>query len=421
MTLTGSWYDHSFRGYNYNEDEALKLLFRLRNYNFKYDLNCFTRTNLRINAGFGVKFNQLPPISVQGGNMILPGESADKRTFKQLIGSVYAESSFSLTPKFTVEAGFRLVLADKIYPNDVKTRIDPEPALSVNYRISEEVALKAAASRNYQYYHGVSVFEMIIPFDKYLLSGAKLKPQYADHFSAGFFYTQSENRFEFSIDSYYSLLHNQYRIPISEQIYFYREIEMNPIKGLLKTYGVEISLRKLTGRLNSMVSYTWSNTGIREAEFLKGRTYHPYYHRPHNLVVSANFALRPRIMISSNWVYMSGNPYAYPIGKYELRGRTVPQHDMDKLYNQRMPDYHRLDFSCKFNLDRRKPSRHNLSLTLYNVYSRKNAIFYTYSDIADGDTDKDPNSGYQKRNFSMMEFHFFNIFPSLSYEFKFGK
>lgn len=421
MTLTGSWYDHSFRGYDFSDDKTLQLLFRLRNYNFKYDLTCFTRTNLRINAGLGAKYNQLPPVSVHGGNVILPGESAGKRTYKQLIGSVYAESSFSLTPKFTVEAGFRLIMADKIYPNDVKTRIDPEPALSVNYRISEEASLKAAASRNYQYYHGVSVFEMIIPFDKYLLSGAKLKPQYADHFSAGFYYTQSENLFEFSIDSYYSLLHNQYRIPISEEIYFYRETEMNPIKGLLKTCGVEISLRKLTGRLNGMVSYTWSNIGIREGEFQEGRTYHPYYHRPHNLVVSANFALRPRIMVSSNWVYMSGNPYAYPIGKYELRGRTVPQQDMDKLYNQRMPDYHRLDFSCRFNLDRRKPSKHSLSLSIYNVYSRKNAIFYTYYDIADGDTDKDPNSGYQKRNFSMTEFHFFNIFPSLSYEFKFGK
>ncbi len=421
FTLTGSWYDHSFRGYDFSDDKALQLLFRLRNYNFKYDLTCFTRTNLRINAGIGAKYNLLPPVSVHGGNMILPGESGGKETYKQLIGSVYAESSFSPAPKFTVEAGLRLIMADKIYPNDVKTRIDPEPALSLRYKISEEVSLKAAASRNYQYYHGVSVFEMIIPFDKYLLSGAKLKPQYADHFSAGFYYSESENRFEFSIDSYYSLLHNQYRIPISEEIYFYRDTEMNPIKGLLRTYGVEISLRKLTGKLNGMVSYTWSNIRMREAEFLEGRSYHPYYHRPHNLVISTNYSLTPRILVSANWVYMSGNPYAYPTGKYELRGRTVPLYNDDKLYNQRMPDYHRLDFSCRFNLDRRKPSRHSLSLSVFNVYSRKNVVFYTYYDIADGDTDKDPNSGYQKRFFNMTEFYFFNTFPSLTYEFKFGK
>ncbi|MBN1145465.1 MAG: TonB-dependent receptor [Bacteroidales bacterium] len=421
MTITGSWYDHSFRGYNYNDNEDVHLLFRLRNYNLKYDLTCFTRANLRINAGIGTKYNLLPPVNAQGGSIILPGEPAGKKTYKQLIGSAYAESSFSLSPKLKVDAGLRLIVADKIYPNDMKTRIDPEPSVSVQYAISEETSVKAAGSRNYQYYHGVSVFELIIPFDKYLLSGAKLKPQYADHLSAGFFYSQKDNRFEFSIDSYYSLLHNQYRIPISEDIYYYRETEMNPIKGRLKTYGLEVSFRKLTGKLNGMVSYTWSNSKIRENDFFNGRFYHPYYDRRHNFVLSVNYSLKPRIMVSSNWVYMSGNPYSYPTGKYELRGRTVPLYDSDKLYNQRMPAYHRLDISCRFNLDRRKPSQHSLSISVFNVYSRKNALFYTYNDIADGDTDKDPNSGYQKRYFDMMEFHFFNIFPSLSYEFKFGK
>jgi hypothetical protein len=421
MTLTGSWYDHSFRGYDLNDNETIHILFRLRNYNFKYDLTCFTRTNLKFNTGIGAKYYQIPPVSVKGGNIVLPGETDDKKTYKQLIGSVYAESSFSLTQKFLVEAIVRLVVADKIYPDNMKTRINPEPELSLQYNISEEASLKSAYSRNYQYYHGAPVFEMIIPFDKFFLCGEKLRPQYADHFSAGFFYTQSEDRFEFSVESYYSLLHNQYRIPLDNDVYLYREFKGDPIKGLLKTYGVEFSLRKLTGRFNGMLSYTWSKTSIREDNFFNGRYYSPYYDRRHNFAISMNYTLKPRVVVSLNWIYMSGNPYAYPIGKYELRGRTIPLYDNDKLYNRRMPDYHRLDVSCKLNLDRRTPSRHSLSLSIYNVYSRNNAVFYSYRDIADQNTDNDPNRGYQKRDFNRLEFYFFSIFPSLSYEFKFGK
>lgn len=420
MTLTGSWYDHHFKGRN-QDDVVLPLTLRLRNYGFKYDFTAFTKKNIRINTGVNARYNVLPPTSVENGTFALATARIDKRSYKQLSGTVYAQAEWYLIRNWWVETGLRLVAADKIYPDDVHTRLDPEIILSTRYDLSEENSIKAAYTRNYQYYHGAPVFEVIIPFDRYLMISKKLKPQFADHFSAGFFHSQEDGGLDFSLEAYYSLLYNQYRIPISDEVYLYRDTEMDPVKGRLKTCGLEVSLRKLSGRFNGMVNYTLSDTRIHEHTLSGEMCYHPYYDRRHNLVLTLNYRLKPRILLSSNWVYMSGNPYAFPVGKYELRGRTIPLMDDNRLYNKRMPDYHRLDIGIRFELHRSVPSRHNLTISVYNVYARKNPVFYTYSDIADGNIDKNPNSGYLERNFNMMEFFFFGVFPSISYEFKFGK
>jgi hypothetical protein len=58
---------------------------------------------------------------------------------------------------------------------------------------------------------------------------------------------------------------------------------------------------------------------------------------------------------------------------------------------------------------------------LYNVYAHKNPVFYSYGDVADGNPENNPNSGYNNRSFNMIGYYFFNFFPSFSYEFKFGK
>jgi hypothetical protein len=420
LTLTGSWYEHNFEGYNDN-NTMYELTIMLRNYNLKYDLTFFTQSNNRINIGFSARYNRLPPTHLTGKAITLNQKPGDSRPYEQLVSTVYAEGEFDLAARLSADVGLRLNMAEKLYPNDLKARVDPEPVLSLRYAFSEKAVLKTAYSRNYQYYHGASVFEVIIPFDRYLLAGEKLKPQYADHFSAGFFFSQAKDQLEFSVEPYYSMLHNQYRIPISNEAFFNRDTEENPVKGKLKTYGVEISLQKLSGKVYGMMNYTWSKTSKKEEGTFQGHYFHPYYDRRHNFVVSLNYVARPKILLSSNWVFMSGNPYAFPVGKYELRGRSIPELDRNKLYNRRMPDYHRLDISARFGLDRRNPSRHNLSVIIFNVYAKKNPIFYSFSDIADGDIEQDPNRDYQKRLFSMMEFHFFNVFPSISYEFKFGK
>jgi hypothetical protein len=117
---------------------------------------------------------------------------------------------------------------------------------------------------------------------------------------------------------------------------------------------------------------------------------------------------------------MSGNPYSLPIGKYEIRGVTVPLFDPNNIYNHRMPAYHRLDAGVQLKFGSRKRYKHSLNFSIYNVYARKNHIFYLYQDVLDGDLDKDVNTdSYQEKKFSIVRIYIFQFVPSFSYEFKF--
>jgi hypothetical protein len=223
------------------------------------------------------------------------------------------------------------------------------------------------------------------------------------------------------MESFYSFYRNQYRIPVSNDVFFDRDIDYSPESGEIRAYGLEVSFRKLSGRFTGILSYTLSKTLRKEEEVNQGSYYYAYYDRRHDLVVSLSYKASRRITLSSNWVYMSGNPYSLPVGKYELRGRSVPLYDQQHLYNQRMPDYHRMDISARFGFGKTLPLRHHLTLMLYNVYAHKNPVFYSYGDVADGNPENNPNSGYNNRSFNMIGYYFFNFFPSFSYEFKFGK
>lgn len=421
LCFAGSWYKHSFDGYTGSEDETFQLTIRIRNYNLKYDVSIFTSNNSKIELGLNMRTSILPPTSISRSDVFSEWQTREKHNYIQTTYGSYLHGEFQLFPKINADVGVRLNITSKSRPNNIKTQIHPEPSVFAEYKPTKAVAFKTAYSRNYQYYHGVSVFEMLLPFDKFMMISKTLKPQYADHFSAGIFYAADQHFIEVSAEPYYSIYHNQYRVPVSNDVFFNREPETLPYVGSLKSYGLELSVRKLSGRFTGMLSYTLSKTMRQEDGINRNKYYEVFYDRRHDLVVSLSYQTGPKTILSANWIYMSGNPYALPIGKYELRGRSIPLYDDNQIYNKRMPDYHRMDLSIRMGLGRKLPIRHYLTFMVYNAYAHRNPVFYYYGDVADGNLENDPNRGYKNRAFSMMEYRFFNIFPSLSYEFKFGK
>lgn len=420
LCMTGSWYKHAFDTQT-GEDEVSQLLIRIRNFNAKYDISWYTPKNNKLNFGINVRYNFLPPANITGTVLRSNLIAGDPHVYRQNLYGSYIQGTFHLFRELYADLGLKVNYAYRKYPPKVKNYLRPEPGLGLTYSFNPEISVKSAYSRNYQYHHGIGVFELLLPFDKYMMAGTQLKPQYADHITTGIFCSPENQQIELSVEAYYSIYHNQYRLPVTDNIFFERDIDFTPGHGTIKSFGGEVSLRKLSGRFTGMMSYTLSKTLRKESEINSGSYYFAYYDRRHDLVLSVNFKAGRRTDISSNWVYMSGNPYSLPVGKYELRGRSVPLYDQDHLYNRRMPDYHRLDLSVRYGLGKKMPFRHHLTLMLYNVYSRRNPVFYSYSDVADGDTGKNPNSDYHTRSFSMMGYYFFNFFPSVAYEFKFGK
>ena len=123
---------------------------------------------------------------------------------------------------------------------------------------------------------------------------------------------------------------------------------------------------------------------------------------------------------SANWIFMSGAAISTPESFYEYNGYVVPVYG--EKNNDRLPNYHRLDLSANFRLNRdeSKRFRHNLILNLYNVYGHNNPYFLSFNRIptSGGDfvipADHSVEQARVPTTLSVSE-----IIPSINYQFKF--
>ena len=118
------------------------------------------------------------------------------------------------------------------------------------------------------------------------------------------------------------------------------------------------------------------------------------------------YDITPRINVSATWVYYTGLASTFPIGKYVLNGEIIPLYG--NRNQDRFPAYHRLDIGATFVLKKRKTWEHDLNISVYNLYARKNA----YS--IDLKTDYDKGTTYAEKTY------LFRIVPSITYNFKFS-
>jgi hypothetical protein len=86
-----------------------------------------------------------------------------------------------------------------------------------------------------------------------------------------------------------------------------------------------------------------------------------------------NYDLNKKFSVSASWVFSTGNPVTYPVAKYNVQGNTLFYYS-DRNSN-RIPNYHRLDLSFNYNFRKNEYRRvkQSLNVSLYNVYSRRNA------------------------------------------------
>jgi hypothetical protein len=170
------------------------------------------------------------------------------------------------------------------------------------------------------------------------------------------------------------------------QILMNHHIETDVISSEGHAYGVELMVKKATGKLNGWASYTYSRTFLRQHNELvanpvnRGEWYPTDYDKPHDFKLVGNYKFSQRYSFSLNVDYSSGRPTTVPAGKYydaKLNSYQVYYTDRNSY---RIPDYFRSDVS--FNIE---PSHkltllthHSISIGAYNVTGRKNvySIYY---------------------------------------------
>ena len=151
-----------------------------------------------------------------------------------------------------------------------------------------------------------------------------------------------------------------------------------------KNAGIELYIKKNTGKLTGWVSYTYSRSwqktnGIYDSEKINNNQYFPSdYDRPNNLVINVNYHVSRRWRFSGTFTYSTGRPSTLPEYKFNYQDFQLIYYSDRNKY--RLPDYHRLDVSITLDesLRIKKKWKGSWTLSIVNLYSRENAysVFY---------------------------------------------
>ncbi len=263
------------------------------------------------------------------------------------------------------------------------TKVLFEPRFSMKYIVSENVSIKMGYNRTSQFNQILS--NSTSPFtslEVWAPSGPNIKPQIADQLAVGYFNEFGKRKWMFSMEGFYKRMKNQIGYKEHPNLLYNPLIEGELRFGEVKSYGMEFLLRKKAGKLSGWIAYTWSRALKEFEQINNGEVYPAFYDRPHDVCVNLHYQSSGRWSFSANWFYLSGSAITTPTGFYQANGYTVPIYS--EKNNDRLPDYHRLDFTADFRLNRPgNRYQHNLLFTLYNAYGQNNPFSVNFNKMLD--------------------------------------
>ncbi|MBX7180586.1 MAG: TonB-dependent receptor [Bacteroidia bacterium] len=283
-----------------------------------------------------------------------------------------------------------------------------EPRFSGRISITDKDAFKASYNRTRQYIQVASVAANASPLDTWFPATPNVKPQIADQIAIGYFRNFKENMFEVSVEAYYKWLHNTLDFKDHADVFLNPLFEGELRRGSGKAMGLEVMIRKQTGKLNGWIAYTLSRIQRTTPGINNGQAYAASNDRPHNFTFVGTYAINNRWDVSATFIYYTGAPLTAPAGRFEYQGTQVPV--FTERNGARMPDYHRLDIAATL-YSKEKPKRKwksNWVFGIYNVYNRKNAFMINFKQ-----SETDP-----LKTEAVMTYYFV-IIPSISYNIQF--
>jgi hypothetical protein len=215
------------------------------------------------------------------------------------------------------------------------------------------------------------------------------------------------NAYETSVEFYYKELNNVIDFAEHSNLLLNDKLDGEVRTGKGKAYGLELMVRKNTGKLTGFANYTLSRSERTIPEINHGKTYLAPFDKTHTANIAATYEMSKKCSFSAIFIYATGNPTTYPTGRFEINGEYFPVYS--ERNEDRRPDYHRLDLSFSFvprpNTTKRWKEEWNVSL--FNAYNKKNPWMITLN--------QDRNTG---KPYAEMVY-LFGIVPSITYNVKF--
>jgi len=367
-------------------EASYKISSAIHYYNTKLDFNWLPTNVHTLNFGLNaIKYTIQPGIQEPLGSI---SDVVRKTTTVEngLEMAAYVSDKINFSSPLSAEIGLRF----SQYANlGVTTHWNSslEPRLSLRYSLDEASSLKLNFNRISQFINLVSNTSVMSPTDVYKLSSQNTKPVLCDQVALGYFRNFNHNDLEASAEIYYKKLHNILEYKDGAKLLMNDDLESDLLNASGYNYGVELSMKKNSGRLTGWANYTYSRSmrhtsGILKSEQINGNRYFASgSDQPHNVVLVGNFHLTRRWMVSGTFNYSTGRPVTLPELKYEYDGKQYVYYSERNKY--RLSDYHRLDVAITHNenLKLKRSWKGSWTFAILNLYARKNpySVFYKAS------------------------------------------
>ena len=269
-----------------------------------------------------------------------------------------------------------------------------EPRLGINFKATENSAIKASYNRTRQYIHLISNTTSSLPIDTWRPAGRFIKPGTADQVALGWNRNFANGEWQLSVETYYKTLRDLVDFKNGAQPTGVDNIEVDLMTGRGRSYGIEMQLDKKIGALTGWIAYTYSRSelqvdlGATPEEWINlGEWYRAAQDKPHDIAIVAAYAWKPNISFSGSFIYQTGKPYTYPEARSEFEGIIYPF--ALSRNNSRTPAYHRLDLSMDVKIPNKKNRdwEGSWNFGVYNAYARKNAFSIFFEEELDDNGD----------------------------------
>ena len=259
-----------------------------------------------------------------------------------------------------------------------------EPRIGLRFKLNQISSIKASYGFTRQYQQLISSNTSAMPSDYWKMADNNIKPMNCQQVSAGYFTTVVDEMFDLSAEIYYKTIKNQLDYKNGAVLTMNKAVEQDVLPGEVRSYGLELMVKKNFGNLTGWISYTLSNTEMKvdgqfeEEKINGGRYYKATTHHLHDLSITGSYQITRRWTASANFVFTSGRPVTYPEHKYPILGMEVVSYSDRNKYN--LPAYHRLDLSATYDgfLSKKNKIHPSLTFSLYNAYGHKNiySVYY---------------------------------------------
>ena len=437
-------------------DYALKIKFaglnaktEIKNYNFKYDLKHYVSNDFVLSYGINSIYYNFNPGTVTpfaGMTSVNPYQLEKKYAWEN---AAYISAEHKLSDNLSMTYGLRysnfLRLGKELRNTYADTRpvifneefqvyeeADPtgtiqydsnekiasfdnlEPRFGLSYALDDNQSVKASYNRMSQYIHLISNTASATPLDIWAPSDQYLKPEILDQVAAGYFRNFKDDNYSLETEIFYKKIKNKADYIDGADLIANRAIERVMLNGEGRAYGLEVMVKKNTGKLTGWLSYTLSKAEQRTPGGIAGGPginngdwYRANYDKTHNLSLTGSYEFSKKWSFGGIFTFQSGKAATFPNGKYQYQGITVANYG--KRNDDNLSSYHHLDLSATYipKPDKKKGWQGEWVFSIYNAYARSNAASYSFGQ------NEDTGANEAKR------LSIFGIVPGITYNFKF--